>query len=179
MGVPYRFMVVACVFGLLAGSNAWAQEKAGQPQARTQTQERQYQAKGGFHASGLCKASHLLGMKVRGQDGQDLGKIEDVVFDTKTGKIHYAAVSMGGFLGIGDKLVAVPWNSFQFQTRGEGAEAESYASVNINTQRLKMARGFEEESWPTSAEPIEGDVDVERQQPRPQPQSEQLDEQLD
>jgi sporulation protein YlmC with PRC-barrel domain len=167
----YHWIVTACVAGLLTATTAWAQ----QIEQPTQTQVQQHQTKGDLHSAGLFKASKLLGMDVKGNGGEELGEIEDLVFDSKSGKIRYAAVSMGGFLGIGDKLVAVPWDSFQFRTEGQGDDAEYFASLNINKERMKMAKGFDEDHWPTSAdqvwqtgaegtqEDVDVDVDVQRE----------------
>ena len=47
--------------------------------------------------------------------GDEVGKIKDFVVDTKTGRIAYAALDFGGFLGIGDKLFAVPWTRVRRQ----------------------------------------------------------------
>ena len=45
---------------------------------------------------------------------EDLGKIEDVVVDAGSGRIAYAVLSFGGFLGMGDKYFAIPWNPMHF-----------------------------------------------------------------
>jgi sporulation protein YlmC with PRC-barrel domain len=56
-------------------------------------------------------ASGLLGSRLRNGAGETLGKIEDLVIDPSTGKILHAVVSYGGFLGIGNKLVSIPWST--------------------------------------------------------------------
>ena len=56
-------------------------------------------------------ASSLLGSRVRNNAGQSLGRIKDIVIDPATGKILHLVVSYGGFLGIGGKLVSIPWSS--------------------------------------------------------------------
>ena len=58
------------------------------------------------------KASDLIGMDVRNQQNEKLGDIKDLVVDLPSGKISYAVLSVGGFLGIGDKLIAVPPSAF-------------------------------------------------------------------
>jgi hypothetical protein len=54
-------------------------------------------------------ASTLTGDRVRNSAGDDLGKIEEIMIDLASGRVAYAVLSFGGFLGIGDKLFAVPW----------------------------------------------------------------------
>ena len=60
------------------------------------------------------RSSKLVGMEVRNPEGEDLGKIEDLVIDLHSGQVRYAALSFGGFLGVGDKLFAVPMKSMTF-----------------------------------------------------------------
>src|SRR5256885_13714801 len=56
------------------------------------------------------RASEIIGMEVRNAQDQKLGKIEDIILDLASGHVSYAVLSMGGVLGIGDKLVVVPAN---------------------------------------------------------------------
>lgn len=60
-------------------------------------------------ASHAFRADAITGTDVRNPQDQDLGSIEDVVLDPKTGQVSYAIIARGGFLGIGDEHVAVPW----------------------------------------------------------------------
>lgn len=55
-------------------------------------------------------ASSLIGASVKDSQGQSVGKIEELVIDPQDSRIKEAVVSVGGFLGIGAKSVAVPWN---------------------------------------------------------------------
>jgi len=57
-------------------------------------------------------ASTLIGNEVRNREGEDLGRIEDFMMDRETGRVAYAVLSFGGFLGVGNKLFAVPWDAF-------------------------------------------------------------------
>src|SRR5262245_21409012 len=56
----------------------------------------------------VVRASEIIGTSVKNKAEEDLGSINDLVIDPVDGQIAYAAVSMGGFLGVGDKLFAVP-----------------------------------------------------------------------
>lgn len=62
-----------------------------------------------IQASHAFRADAITGTDVRNLQDQDLGSIEDVVLDPKTGQVSYAIIARGGFLGIGDEHVAVPW----------------------------------------------------------------------
>jgi len=58
-------------------------------------------------------ASSLIGASVKDSQGQSVGKIEELVIDPQDSRIKEAVVSVGGFLGIGAKSVAVPWNELK------------------------------------------------------------------
>lgn len=68
--------------------------------------------------------SALKGKKVTGADKAELGKIEDFVIDTQSGKIVYAVVSSGGKLGLGDDLRLLQQSSLQASTTGEEFTAD-------------------------------------------------------
>lgn len=100
----------------------------------------------------VMRMSELIGLNVRNKANEELGEIEDVVVDLKSGQIRYAAVSMGGFLGIGDKLFAVPFKAISFQThRDDGVlvdSTERVAVVDVTKDSLENARGFDQDNWP-------------------------------
>ena len=58
--------------------------------------------------NGVFKASELIGMKVQGTDGKNLGDIKDLVINPDDGAIDYAVLDFGGFLGIKDKYSPFP-----------------------------------------------------------------------
>jgi len=92
------------------------------------------------------RMSDLLGMAVKDTKGQQLGTVEDVVVGTKSGQIRYAALSFGGFLGIGDQLVAVPWESLRFQHEEQGDE--NYFLLDADRKALGAFPRIESGKWP-------------------------------
>lgn len=62
---------------------------------------------------GAISVDAIIGVEVRNLSDEGLGTIEDVVLDPNTGEIAYAVISHGGFLGIGEDDVAVPWSDLQ------------------------------------------------------------------
>lgn len=90
-------------------------------------------------------ATSLNGTTVRNGEGEDLGTIEDLMIDVSTGRVDYAVVSFGGFLGIGDKLFAVPLQAMQVDTDDENL------ILNETKERLENAPGFDKDNWPKSA----------------------------
>jgi sporulation protein YlmC with PRC-barrel domain len=67
-------------------------------------------AKGRFMQKVLA-ADTLTGDTVVNRQKEDLGKIEHLMIDVQTGRVAYAVLSFGGFLGMGDKLFAIPWSA--------------------------------------------------------------------
>lgn len=73
--------------------------------------------KGDFNADGNISGSAIIGASVRNQAKETVGKIDDVFLD-KSGTIKIVVVSVGGFLGVGAKDVAVKWEDIHFQRDG-------------------------------------------------------------
>lgn len=96
------------------------------------------------------RVSQLIGMGIQNQKGKSIGSVNDIVINAKSGKVRYAAVSYGGFMGLGDKLFAVPWQAFKYQ-KGE-KEAEHKLVLNATEQQLKSATGFDQDNWPNFAD---------------------------
>jgi sporulation protein YlmC with PRC-barrel domain len=100
-----------------------------------------------------CRVSKIEDLKVQNQAGEDIGKIKDMVVDVNTGKIMYVALDFGGFLGIGDKLFAVPWTSLKMHNTSPQKPGEHVLVLNVSKERLKSAPGFDKEHWPDMANP--------------------------
>jgi sporulation protein YlmC with PRC-barrel domain len=88
------------------------------------------------------KASSLIGMDVRNQQNEKLGEIKDLAVDLPSGKISYAVIGVGGFLGIGDKYVAVPPNAFSL------APDQGTVVLNADKAKIQNAPSFAKNSWP-------------------------------
>jgi sporulation protein YlmC with PRC-barrel domain len=95
----------------------------------------------------------LIGMKVVSEQGESLGKIEDVVVHPG-GATSYAVLSIGGWLGMGDKLFAMPWSVLRTVERNP-AEKDGPSSLvlPLTKERLKAAPGFDQKHWPALANP--------------------------
>lgn len=91
-------------------------------------------------------ASALLGDKVRNSAGEDLGKIEELVVDPVSGGIRYAVLSFGGFLGMGDKLFAIPWFALSV------SPTRDYVLLDVDKEALERAPGFDRNHWPNMAD---------------------------
>ncbi len=94
----------------------------------------------------VLSASTITGDKVRNRAGEDLGTIEEIMLDVTSGEVAYAVISFGGFLGLGDKLFAVPWNSLELN-----AEAHEFL-LDVDKNTLENAPGFDKDNWPDFAD---------------------------
>jgi sporulation protein YlmC with PRC-barrel domain len=63
------------------------------------------------------RADKIIGREVENANGQHIGEIEDLVVDLESGRVLYAVVSAGGFLGVGDRDIAVPVSAFTERER--------------------------------------------------------------
>ena len=93
------------------------------------------------------KASGLLGMEVRNSENQTLGEVKDLVMEMNSGKVSYAVLSVGGFLGIGEKLIALPPGALKVAEGGE------YLLLNADKAKIQAAPGFAATAWPAPGDP--------------------------
>lgn len=99
--------------------------------------------------SKLAKSSYIVGViksivgsEVLNVEGEDLGKIEEIIIDTRDSRVAYAILSFGGFLGMGDKHFAIPWQALTLDP------SQGTAILMIDKDRLKNAPGFDKDKWP-------------------------------
>lgn len=101
----------------------------------------------------VFRTGEIIGMAVRNRAGENLGKIDDLVIDMKSGEVRYAALSFGGVAGIGSKLFAVPWQSMTF-VLGEPNKADSrHFMFEVTKDQLEKAPGFDTSHWPNIGDP--------------------------
>jgi sporulation protein YlmC with PRC-barrel domain len=132
-------LLVLLVFGFTASQQLLVGADPVQPKASLDKVDKVTQ-------SHSVRASKVIGMEVRNEKGEKLGKVHDIVLDTHSAKVRYAAVSFGGFLGLGDKLFAVPWNSLDTR-RGKDAD-DYYFVMAADPKTLKNSPGFDKDHWP-------------------------------
>ena len=94
----------------------------------------------------LMGADTLVGNDVYNQKGEKLGDIKEIMLDMRSGRVAYAVLSFGGFLSMGEKLFAVPWNALTLDT------ATRSFKLNVDKDRLKTAPGFDKDQWPNMAD---------------------------
>ncbi len=99
----------------------------------------------------IMGANTLIGNDVVSQDEEDLGDIKEIMLDTSSGEVCYAVLSYGGFLGMGEKLFAVPWQALTLDT------VNKRYILNVDTDKLDSAPGFDKDHWPNMADPTWAD----------------------
>ena len=90
----------------------------------------------------LMGADTLHGNDVYNEKDEDLGDIKEFMLDMNTGRVSYAVLSYGGFLGMGDKLFAVPFSALKLDT------VNKRFVLNVDKDRLESAPGFDKDHWP-------------------------------
>jgi sporulation protein YlmC with PRC-barrel domain len=94
----------------------------------------------------LMLASTLVGNEVVNREGEKLGTIDEIMLDVPMGRIAYAVLASGGFLGIGEKLFAIPWAALTLDTENK------FFILDVSTERLQQAPGFDKDHWPATAD---------------------------
>ena len=74
----------------------------------------------GDETMSLISSGKVTGTSVYNTSGDALGTIHDVMMDKQSGKIAYAVMSFGGFLGMGERYHPIPWNTLKYDTRQGG-----------------------------------------------------------
>jgi sporulation protein YlmC with PRC-barrel domain len=98
------------------------------------------------------RTADIIGLYVKNNKHEDLGKIDDLVIDMKNGEVRYAAIAYGGVAGIGSKLFAVPWQKLTFML-GEPNKANSrHFMLDATKEQFENSPGFDSSHWPNVAD---------------------------
>ncbi len=90
----------------------------------------------------ILSSSTITGDKVVNRQGENLGDIKDLMIDTSNGRIAYAVLEFGGFLGLGSKLFAVPLSAMEVDTENK------CFIFDQSKESLQTAPGFDKDVWP-------------------------------
>jgi sporulation protein YlmC with PRC-barrel domain len=94
----------------------------------------------------LRTANHIIGMEIKNNQGETLGKVKDLGLDLQNGRIAVVIVATGGFLGMDEKLVAVPPSAFACDKTSKDLRA------NLDQAQLKSAPDFHMAEWKAATE---------------------------
>ena len=94
------------------------------------------------HPDHQCISSDdVQGTEVYGADSKHIGEIDHLIIDKLSGRVAYAVMSFGGFLGLGHSHYPIPWGALKYDTKLDG-----YVT-GISEQQLKDAPAFSDDSW--------------------------------
>lgn len=91
-------------------------------------------------------AGTLKGDDIRNPDGDALGTLEEIVIDTDAGRVAYGVLAAGGFLGMGEKFFAIPWDLVSVDTDNHELV------VDLDKETLEEAPGFDKDNWPDTTD---------------------------
>ena len=94
----------------------------------------------------VLSATTMIGDKVVSPDGEELGTLKELMIDLDEGRVNYAVLSFGGFLGMGDKLFAIPWEALTLNAK------DHTFTLNVDKDQLENAPGFDKDNWPDEAQ---------------------------
>lgn len=95
----------------------------------------------------VLSASSIEKDRVYNMAGEDLGTVKDMMIDVSSGRVAYVVLSFGGFLGMGDKLFAIPWSKITID------EDQQRLVVDASKETLERAPGFDKDNWPDMTNP--------------------------
>jgi len=95
---------------------------------------------------GWQRSSQITGMTVTNPQGEKLGKIDDILIDPNAA-VKYAILSHGGLLGIGDKLIPIPWRALKLD------KEKGTLVVNADKAAMEKAPSFDPKEWPKVIDP--------------------------
>jgi sporulation protein YlmC with PRC-barrel domain len=94
----------------------------------------------------LLTASTLKGDRVINRHDETLGHIEEIMLDMVQGRVAYAVMSSGGFLGLGERLFAIPWSALTLDP-----DRECFV-MDASKDHFDNAPGFDKSHWPSMAD---------------------------
>jgi len=89
----------------------------------------------------LISSEDVEGTNVYDLKGKEIGEIDHLMIDKISGRVTYAVMSFGGFLGLGHSHYPVPWAALKYDTKLNGFV------TGITEQQLKDAPAFSDDSW--------------------------------
>jgi len=90
----------------------------------------------------VLTATSIIGDSVVNKQGEKIGKIKDIMLNTKDGRIQYLIIEFGGFMGFGEKLFAIPFAALKLDAGNVDFV------LNIEKEFLEKAPGFDINHWP-------------------------------
>lgn len=96
--------------------------------------------------SRIISSSTITGQNVYNMEDENIGDIKDLMINLNNSKVEYAVISFGGFMGIGNKLFAMPLKVFQF------SDNDDTIRLDISKEKLENAPSFDKDNWPKTSD---------------------------
>lgn len=85
----------------------------------------------------------LAGEKILSRSDETLGSISEIILDLGRGRIAYALLACGGFMGMGERLFAIPWNALKRDAR------RNCFVLDADDATFSTAPSFDKDQWPS------------------------------
>jgi PRC-barrel domain len=95
----------------------------------------------------VLSASTLAKDSVRNRMNENVGSIKEIMIDVPSGRVAYAVLGVGGFLGIRERFFAIPWEALNLD------EDNKRFILDVDKARLESAPGFDKDNWPDMVNP--------------------------
>jgi sporulation protein YlmC with PRC-barrel domain len=146
----FAVMAIAMLVFAFVGTQSFAageEKEKGAPTGKTYEREA-YKGVQGQTGRGMThRASEVMGLTVKDKNGEKLGEVEDIVINDR-GQAQYIILSHGGVLGIGDKLIPIPYKASRLDV-----EKDALVLENVDKQMLERAPNFDKKDWKNIGEP--------------------------
>ena len=130
-------------YAQMSGTNRSSTPSAAAPAPKASNPDTSGSAQAGFlqqQDQGQWRSSKLVGASVYGPDNKSIGSIDDLIVDRKGG-IKAAVIGVGGFLGVGQKDVAVPFSALKIERKANSSSIDKI-TVTYSKQQLSQAPTF-------------------------------------
>lgn len=94
------------------------------------------------NSGNIVLTTDVIGKCIVGMDHEKIGKVQELVLDKLSGKVRYAVLAYGGFMGIGSEFYAIPWGVLEY------CNTDNVFNVLFNKEDIKKAPGFSKDKWP-------------------------------
>jgi sporulation protein YlmC with PRC-barrel domain len=88
--------------------------------------------------AGLHESKAIIGTRIKNAEGKDLGEVDQLLID-RNGKVSHVVIGLGGFAGVGEKKVVVPWSELKFAPVTEGKKN----AITMDESRLNSAPRYD------------------------------------
>jgi len=134
------------------GGNAADRVRDAAKEAGRDVRQAGHEMKDAMLGSHVWRANGLLGLTVRNEQDEELGKISDMAINLRDGTILYVALAHGGVGGVGSKLFAVPVNCLELLTPTLKPNEHVFLLRGITKASLDQSNGFDKDNWPNAAD---------------------------